>query len=180
MKRISSDLWQKQLFERDEKGNVILHMTVTDDDGILSPFSKDATPVISSEVADFLESQTEALPSKTPLSLHMHGACIDHREQEVYRKAIKSYYTERYLSETYSFRRNLFVSLILAFLGVLTLAFAILTEIKTGSAIWTEVVDIIAWVLLWESVDVSLFRNHEIRENRRRYRAFLSMSVWFD
>ncbi len=179
MKQLHPEFLKKYLPERDDEGNVVLHMTVQNDEGFLSPFSKNSAPTIASDVACFIESQSEALPAGTPLSLHVHSDCIDEREKDVYKEAIRSYYAERHAVATHVFRRNLLISLVLAVLGIFVLGLAVLTEFHTGSPIWTEVVDIIAWVLLWEAVDVSLFRNHELRENRKRYKAFLSMPIRF-
>lgn len=179
MKRSVKDFLKPKKTETDENGNVILYMVVKDDDGFLSPFSKNSAPVISSDVADFIESQTESFPPKTGFVLHVHSDCIDASEQDVYRDSIRAYYTERFLAAKHSLRRNLFVALFLALLGVLTLTFAVLTELFHVGSVWNEVVDIVAWVLLWESVDISLFRNHSLFSSRKRYLAFLSMDVKF-
>ncbi len=165
--------------EQDREGRAVIRMTVKNDDDFLSPFSKGSEPVISTDVAEFIEKQAEALPPKAPLTLYIHGDCIDEGERTVYADAIKAYYTERDSAVSHAFRRNFILSILLAVFGILTLALALLTEMSTESPIWTEVVDIVAWVLLWEAVDVSLFRNHELRESRRRYCAFLAMPILF-
>lgn len=175
---------KKHLFsdalKQDGEGRFIIHMNVTNDDGFLSPFSKGSTPVISTDVSEFLEGQTEALPPKASLALHVCGECIDGNEKKAYAEAIKAYYAERFKAVNHAFRRNLLLSFVLAALGIAALALALLTEARTGSPIWTEAVDIVAWVLLWEAVDVSLFRNYELRVSRQRYRAFTEMPVIFE
>ena len=175
---------KKHLFsyaaKRDSEGRFSIRMHITNDDSFLSPISKGSTPVISSDVSEFLEGQTEALPPKASLALHVRGECIDGNEKRAYAEAIKAYYTERFKAVNHAFRRNLLLSLALTVLGIAALALALLTEARTGSPIWTEAVDIVAWVLLWEAVDVSLFRNHELRVSRRRYRAFTEMPVIFE
>ena len=175
---------KKHLFsctpERDHKGRAIIRINVINDDGFLSPFSKGSTPVISSDVSEFLERQTEALPPKTPLTLRVRGECIDENEKKAYAEAVTGYYAERFKAVNHAFRRNLLLSLVLAVLGIAALALALFTEAQTGSPIWTEAVDIVAWVLLWEAADVSLFRNYELRVSRRRYRAFTEMPVTFE
>ena len=81
---------------RDEDGRRIIHMTVDDDSHFLSRFSAGDTPVISSEVAEFIEDCTCSVLPKTALTLKIHSACIDKDEQEIYERAIKEHYTEQY------------------------------------------------------------------------------------
>lgn len=44
--------------------NVIIKMAVKDDTNFLSVFSESETPVISGEVADFIENKTMSVPPK--------------------------------------------------------------------------------------------------------------------
>ena len=38
-------------------------------------------------------------------------------------------------------------------------------------------VEIVAWVLIWEAVDIVAFRNRELRVNCRRYLAYITMKI---
>lgn len=44
----------------------------------------------------------------------------------------------------------------------------------------SEVTDIVAWVFLWESVDIHVFRNHSLRRDVRRYEALENMQVEYE
>ena len=65
----------------------------------------------------------------------------------------------------------------LAVIGVLVLALAIALGETELNPVLSSVIDIVAWVLLWEATDVSLFRNHEARALRHRYRRFGEMAI---
>lgn len=121
------------------------------------------TPVISTEVADFIEQSTISINPKEKLTLKIHSDCIDDREKELYREAIKEYYTEKYVANKRELIRNNIITLILTMMGVVVLALAILLEYQTNSLIWYEVIDIVAWVLLWEAVDINAFGNRALR-----------------
>lgn len=164
-------------YKRDADGRVIINMTVKDDTDFLSVFSTGDTPVISSEVAEFLESSTHSVLPKEQLTLRIHSNCIDDNEKEEYRQAIKKYYTERYITNKRELRRNAIIVLLLALAGIITLATAFLIEHQTANPFWAEVVDIIAWVFLWEAVDISAFKNRGLRLKRFRYLAFMSMKI---
>jgi len=42
---------------------------------------------------------------------------------------------------------------------------------------WAEVIDIIAWVFLWEAVDISIFKNRSLRIRQVRYLSYIEMKV---
>ena len=62
---------------------------------------------------------------------------------------------------------------VLLLAGILTLAISFQIE----NHIWAEVIDIAAWVFLWEAVDIGAFRNHELRANRLRYLSLIEMKI---
>ena len=166
----------KRKHERDEDGRVIINMTVNDDSNFLSPFSENRISVISTEVADFIENNTHSLPTNEKLTLKIHSNCIDENEKKIYNDAIKEYYTEKYLANEKEVKRNFLIAfmLLLAGIFVLTISF-FLTDLNVE--IWSYVVDIVAWVLLWEAVDISLLVNRTLSIQRKRYLSYLSMKI---
>ena len=159
--------------EKDGDGRVIINMNVKDDSNFLSVFSSSATPVISGEVADFIEGCTHASPPGEQFTLRIYSDCIDGEEQEIYRSAIKEYYTGRYIASKKELKRNKVIVLLLALFGVLTLSLAFMID----NIIWSEVIDIAAWVFLWEAVDVSFFRNRSIKYDELRCLSHMTMKV---
>ncbi len=176
-KSIDNEL-AKRKYERDEDDRVIINMTVNDDSGFLSPFSENSVSVISTEVADFIENNTHSLPPNEKLTLRIHSNCIDDKEKKIYNDAIKEYYIEKYLANEKEVKRNYFIALLLLLAGifVLTVSF-FLNELNVE--IWSYVVDIVAWVLLWEAADISLLVNRTLSIMRKRYLSYLSMKIEF-
>ena len=73
------------------------------------------------------------------------------------------------------------ILVLVLFLGALVLAGAIILDYTVSSAIWSEIIDIIAWVLIWESADISLFNNSGLRIKKKRFSAFVDMKIeYFD
>ena len=91
---------------RDEQNRVVINMTVKDDGNFLSVYSQSDMPVISSEVADFLETSVFAVPPTEELTLKIKSDCIDESEKIVYEKAIKEYYHGRNLRAFYQHERS--------------------------------------------------------------------------
>ncbi len=168
---------KKRKYTKDGKNHTVLNMTVKNDDDFLSVFSENNTPIISTEVAEFIENTASALPLKESLTLRIHSDCIDSEEQVIYRQAIKEYYVQKYISNERELKRNRLVMFLLAFAGILVLALALVYEYTGGGPIWTEVIDIVAWVFLWEAVDIGILGNRIAKLQKRRYLAFLLMDV---
>lgn len=169
----------KRHYTRDQENRIVIPMTVKDDSNFLSVFSENKTPVISTEVADFIENSTHSIPPQEPLTLRIHSNCIDDREQEVYQRAIKEFYTQRYIANERELKRSKIIAVLLALMGILVLGFELFFEYRVGGAIWAEVIDIVAWVLLWEAVDIGLFGNRALKIKKKYCLSYLSMKIEF-
>lgn len=160
-------------YSRDEENRVIISMNVKDDNDFLSVFSKKETPIISETVAEFIEHSALSVPPSEKLRLNIVSNCIDDTEKIDYKRAIKEYYTEKYLANKQEMKRNTFISILLAIVGILILSLSFLTD----SIMWAEIIDIIAWVFLWEAVDINMFKNKSLRIKQIRYLSFVEMKV---
>ena len=160
-------------YARDEDGRIVIAMNIKDDKDFLSVFSKRENPVISEDVAEFIEHCALSVPPSENLRLSITSDCIDEKEREDYKKAIREYYTEKYLANKQEMKRNTFIAILLAITGILILALSFLTD----SIMWAEIIDIIAWVFLWEAVDINVFKNKSLRIKQMRYLSFIEMKV---
>lgn len=161
--------------EYDAEGRAIIDMTVKDDSNFLSAYSTSDTAIISTEVAEFIENNTHSIPPGHQLTLRIHSECIDENEKMDYQAGIKKYYAEKYLASKKEYRFNLFAVLLLTLAGIATLILAFNVE----HHIWSEVIDIAAWVFLWEAVDIGVFKNRQTNINRLRYLSYISMNIEF-
>ena len=164
-------------YKRDDGGRVIIQMNVKDDANFLSEFSESATPVISTEVAEFIENETNAVPPNEDFTLQVYNDCIDDREEKVYSTAIKEYYMQKYIANEREIKRNRFAVLLLGIAGILVLAAELIFDYRVGNALWSSVIDIVAWVLLWEAVDIGVLEARVTAIKRKRFLAYLSMKT---
>ena len=176
-KNASKDFNDSRRFQRDDENRVIINMTVKDDSNFLSVFSQSDTPVINTEVAEFIENSTNSVLPKEQLTLRIHSDCIDDTEKAIYRDAIKEYYREKRIADSRELNRNNIIALLLTVAGVAVLAFQLFFEYITRNLIWAEVIDIVAWVLLWEAVDIIAFGNRSLRVKCKRYLSYMSMKI---
>ncbi len=166
-----------QNLKRDGQGRVVIDIHVNDDSNFLSPYSQKDMPIISEDVASFLENSTDCIPHKECLSLNFHSNCIDEQEQVVYKKAIKNYYNNRLVSAKRELGKSFLIAAILAVMGIITITVAQVIGYYFESVIWAEVIDIAAWVFLWEAVDIFVFRTRSLQLNKKRYLSFITMNI---
>jgi hypothetical protein len=112
--------------------------------------------------------------------LKIKSNCIDQNEKILYRRAIKEYYTEKYAAVNRELKKNHLIAFVLGLLGVLVLAGAIVLDYFYESAIWAEVIDIVAWVFLWEAVDIAFLETRKLKLDRQKYIAYVMMNVEFE
>lgn len=163
--------------EKDCDGRVVINMKVRNDDDFLSPLSSYDNPVLSDTVTDFLDTATKGIKATERLCLRVKSDCIDDTEKVLYTKAIKETYAEEYLANERELKRNSVFSLLLALCGILVLVALVIFESAIGNAVWGEIIDILAWVLLWESFDLYIFRSRELKLKRLRCLSLVSMKV---
>ena len=177
LKKVVNQQIKDRQYKKDKNQRIIINMTVKNDDDFLSVFSQNDTPVISHEVAEFIEHSTDSLPPNELLTLRIHSSCIDDQEKILYQNAIKEYYLQKYISNENELKRNNIIAFVLALAGVFTLAFKILYEYMNNNIVWAEVIDIVAWVLLWEGADIVFFGNRALNLKKKRYLSYISMNI---
>ncbi len=104
---------------------------------------------------------------------------VNDGEKPVYDSAIRNYFHAKADGTQLSLRRNLLVSVIFTVIGIMGLAAMLLLDHFFASAIWTEVVDIFAWVFVWEAVDRFFIERRRLLRDRRKYQAFTQARISF-
>ena len=153
--------------ERDEEGRAIIEVTVRQDVDFLSDYSVER-PMISSSFSDFLREQAEAFPPREPILLKIHSNCIDEGEKGVYGAALKEYAMRNYKKHTLDLKKNGLISAILMAVGVLGLAAVVILSFFSNNAVLAEILDIFAWVFVWEAVDLFFLERRIIRAQLHR------------
>ena len=162
---------------RDEQGRVVVKMTIQDDKHVLSEFSQTETPVIDSEVAEFIENSTLSIPVKEPLNLRITSDCITDNEKEAYSKGIKEYYKQKYFSIQAAIKQNYLIATILTIVSLILLTVSIFLRDNLTFDIWAEAINIVAWFFLWEAVGMFSFKTQELRFKRNKYLTYISMKI---
>ncbi len=178
MLKKSLDARRRANFDRDKEGRAVIEMRVLRDEDFLSDLSV-GRPIISQEVADFLEESALAIPARETLALHIYSHCIDDKEQKVYSSAIREYFLRRYDRGRGSLRRNLVTAVIMAIVGLLVLTLMVVFSLLEFVPVLGETIDIAAWVFLWEAVDLFFLQRPLLKAEERRYLAFAHARIRF-
>lgn len=160
---------------KEESQDYVISMNVNNDNHFLSEFSENETPVISREVAEFIEDSTPTLRKDKDLTLCIKSGCIDSQEKELYRRAVKEYYTERYVAVKEELKRDYVIAGVLAAIGILVLLLAIF--VGYHSDIWAEVINIVAWVFVWEASYLAFLETRKLKHDSKKYIAYISMKI---
>lgn len=154
-----------------------INMTVRDDTDFLSPYSPTDEPVVSGEVAEFFENGAAKFLPKQKIELNVYSGCIDDGEKIVYENAIRNFFNLKLSGTELSLKRNLIVSVVFTVIGIVGLVAMLLFDKFFDNAIWTEIVDIFAWVFVWEAVDQFFIERRKILRDRRKYKAFTEIRI---
>lgn len=98
-----------------------IKLTIHDDSDVVSPYSEPGKPVISGELADYLENiASNYLPSQ-PIAITFYSDCVDDKEQATFDKAVKNYFSFKAAEMRREIAQNTIMSLIFTIIGVVSL-----------------------------------------------------------
>lgn len=164
--------------EWDENGRSILHMTVRDDSGFLSPYCGEK-PIISSEVADYLDNAAAEIPPKKQISLRIRSNVITDEEARVYDSAIRNFYRNRSHKSNRDLLRSRIAAIAMLVAGILVFSVLFILETRGIGEMLTSLLEIAAWVFVWEAVDLFFLEHHRLMTEHRLYQKFVNADIRF-
>lgn len=164
----------------DEDGRSVLNMKVGDDSSFLSPFYFDR-PLISDEAASYLSSHKAILLWKQGAHINIISDSISEEDEPIYRTAVKGYFAQEAIRWERAQRRNYILSAVLFLIGVAVFALMFTLDHYLGGALgmWSEVIDVVAWVFIWEAVDVAFIEKLENSYNVRMAHNLINSRIEF-
>ena len=169
---------KKTELKRDGEGRVVVDLRVLNDDDFLSPYSAQDHNVLSEDVSGFIEKSLRSVPVEEQVRLRIHSDVITDEEKKEYTKAIHEHYADGYENICLEKRRLHKLALMMALVAVCALTLMIGLEV-TGSrtAVLSEIIDIFAWVFMWEAVDIFFLECAMLRFKQRRYLALFACPI---
>ena len=155
---------------KDDEGRVLIDLRVINDESFLSPYSTEGHNIISEELSDFIEHSLAPVPSDKSIHFRIFSDVITKEEQKEYREAIHSHYGDKYRYTCIEKKKLQKLAFIMSLVAISALAFMIGIDIVgMRTEIFTEIVDIFAWVFMWEAVDIFFLKCSMLGLRQKRY-----------
>jgi hypothetical protein len=157
----------KDTFDYDEEGRVIIEVKVADPDYLLSPY-KEEQEIISGETATFIDNLVKSAPKDKNLHLKLYCKNYTPDKRDVYKRAVENYYVNEFADKDRQLEHNLFMAMTMFVLGVIGFALLYLMNVWGVPWIICELVDVAAWVFVWETVDLLMIRRVFIKLQQKK------------
>ena len=143
----------------------------------LSHFCEPGKPLISTELADFIENSANDFHPNEKLSLNIYSNCITDDEKVIYNQAIKNYFQLQLKDVIRSLKQKRIIAISFSIVGIIALAFMFICSNMGIKQIWIECINIFAWVFIWEAVDLLFIEQNSLLIRRKRLINFIEMSI---
>ncbi|MCH5180775.1 MAG: hypothetical protein J1F32_06150 [Erysipelotrichales bacterium] len=163
----------------DDKGNFIIDMMILDDESFISPFCGKA-PVISSDVATYLDNAIKNVPPKFGVSLHITSDVVSKEKEEIHIESIRNYYRNEQKQLIRELVSNKLSAFIMFVIGLVVIATMIVLSLTNTSEIWITVLEIVGWVFVWEAVDTFFIERSKLKRDLLRANQFINAEVVFN
>ena len=170
----------KKDVERDAQGNALFEIAIKDKSEVLAPFSLDSKDTINVEFANVLDNTAKSFSKKEKLHLNLKCDKLSDKEKESFSLAIKNYYFNALVEDERKLKNNIFLFWVMIALSIVSLAVLFITNFFAAPWIVIEVIDIIAWVFVWEAVDLLAFQRSLLRYDKQHDYALYKMKITFE
>lgn len=135
---------------RDREDAAVIHVRIANREQLFSAYSYSGDK-LNPEFSEYVFDKAKSVPVTEDVKICLHTADkIDAAEAE---QALKNHYRSEYRNAKKETKRILLISLIMTLLGILALTALILINYFTDNFYVTSIVEIAAWVFIWEAVD---------------------------
>lgn len=165
--------------EYDGSGKEFIRMTVKEDDGFLSPYAIGGEEMLSAEAGEFLDRAVMRLPLKDELHVDIVGDTISESEQNEYTTAIRNTYRTRVIDIDRKLRRNAVAALLMTLTAIVIMALYVALELWNAGYVILEIVDIVAWVFMWEAADLFFLERNVLKLEQLRSCRLYSAEITF-
>ncbi|MBP5683768.1 MAG: hypothetical protein J6X02_00750 [Bacilli bacterium] len=156
-----------------------INMTVIDDSYFQSLYSLKDKPVISSDVADFLENTAREFKPFDKFKLNIYSDTIYEEDKSVYKKSIHNYYTLRIKELKHQMRQKTILASIFLLIGLAALVVMFIYLKINNNEIGYQLIQIFSWVFIWEAVHIFFIERRSLTLAMRRYMSLSDMDVNF-
>ena len=151
-------------------GRQIAEIRVSENGEFLSPYSLNGEPVISEDAAQILERSVKHFSPAKPVAFRLSGGGIKKENENIYSSAVKNYYHGEFSEIHRELKKCNVLAIIMTVIAAIIFAAAvILSNHGFVDQVFLNIIDVVAWVFMWEAADVFVFRRNELKVKRIRF-----------
>lgn len=155
-------------------------MKIESEDDIVSSLSMGEDLMVNESFETFINNSVSHITPEKKIDLKIKCENkIDEHEKKNIKEAVKNHYTKKISSLNDDLQRNAIANIFLLVASVAVLALIIVLSKFAYLQILIEILDIFAWVLLWEVFDNFVFKRSEIRRFAIKNYQILNMKIEF-
>ena len=158
---------EKEEFELDEDGRVVVRINITDAEELLSVYNDHGKQIISHSTAQFINNVTKPIPNKQDIHLKISCDSYTKDKEDVYKSAITNYYVNEFAHWMINLRTTMVIALILLAISVVGFTALHLLGECLHPVVYT-ILDIASWVFAWEAVDQMFIQRHFLKVRQHR------------
>ena len=176
IKDIISNNEFKSYVEDNETSTIIVHFN---EDNIYNDFS--GKSLLSNEVYEYVDDAFALVNKKLKLNFNfVYSDSIKDDEKIQIEKAFKSHYALQIIQGKKQTHRTRLISYILLAFGILFLILYGLLIWLEGNFIFESIIEIVAWVFIWEAADTYFFLNHSNKKELVKNIIIFNASITHD
>ena len=162
LKQQLNDLEDDDIFECDTDGRAIIEVGAENYDDIFSPYCYKGGDTLSLELVEYLKKQSGTIPLDYDLNIRFNVKNADEQKRKEIQMAVKENYEIDVLGIEQKIRGLNIMAFSLISIGVLFMVvYLILINFVPISA--TYLIDILAWVFIWEGVRAFMMDKNELK-----------------
>lgn len=163
----------------DSEGRAIVDIKIKDKSEVLSPFVIDGQEVINAEFANLIDNTVKSIPPNQSINLNIDCDKLTDSDKTSFALAIKNYYKNSTLDSQRKMDNNTKILLLMLVLSIISLTALFLVNFFSVNWLIVELVNIVAWVFIWESIDLFVFQRSMQRYEKLRYLALYNCHITY-
>lgn len=149
-KELDKEITENVLRDHAGESAAVINVKIDSREQIYSPYSYSGDK-LSGEFCDYIYERAKRAPITDELKISIHSA--EEQDAAEIETTLKKHYGGVYIESKGELRRVTTISLIMTVFGVITLAVMVLLNYLFDNFYVSTIVEIAAWVFIWEAVD---------------------------
>ena len=163
----------------DSEGRAIVDIKIKDKSEVISPFVIDGQEIINAEFANLIDNTMKSIPPTQNININIDCEKLTDKDKSSFALAIKNYYKNSTLDSQRKMDNNTKILLLMLALSITSLAALFLVNFFSVNWLVIEIVDIVAWVFIWESIDLLVFQRSLVRYEKLRYLSLYNCHITY-